>query len=85
MRPIFPKNKNKQFNLTKTGFNHNKNHTENNNININKEKKLNQENPKDLEIKKNILMNKLVENAVAIEIKKYQNINNKNNVELIKI
>ena len=86
MRPIFPKNKNKQFNLTKTGFNHNKNHTENNNININinKEKKLDQENPKEMEIKKNILMNKLVENAVAIEIKKYQNINNKNNVELIK-
>ena len=29
-------------------------------------------------------MKQLVENAVAMEIKKYQNIKNKNNIELIK-
>ncbi len=86
MRPVFPKNKNKQFNLTKNGFN--SNHTNNShnndieNLNLNKDK--NKDNSKDEEIKKNIIMNQLVENAVAIEIKKYKNNNNKNSIESIK-
>ena len=79
MRPAFPKNKNKQFNLTNNGFNHK--------FNINKEKEkekqnmnINKENTKEEELKKNIIMKQLVENAVAIEIKKYQNVKNKNTI-----
>ena len=83
MRPVFPKNKNKQFNLTKTGFNKNNksNEIEKTN-NINKEKKNEKENSKEKEMKKNKIMNQLVENAVAIEIKKYKN--NKPSKETIK-
>ena len=85
MRPIFPKNKNKQFNLTKNGFNKNNKTNEIEKTNdINKEKNNEKENIKEIEIKKNIIMNQLVENAVAIEIKKYQNKNNKLSIETIK-
>ena len=91
MRPIFPKNKNKQFNMTKNAFNNNKKiHTEVENIHKEKkiehenENKKTQESSKELEIKKINLMNKLVENAVTIEIKKYQNVKSKNSIESIK-
>ena len=75
MRPVFPKNKNKQMTLTKNEF-YDKNKNEN---------KKNKEN-EDFEIKKNLMMNQLVQNAVVVEMKKYQNdLNgNKKNLELIK-
>ena len=75
MRPVFPKNKNKQMTLTKNEF-YDKNKNEN---------KKNKEN-EDFEIKKNLMMNQLVQNAVVVEMKKYQNDfnGNKKNLELIK-
>ena len=75
MRPVFPKNNNKQMTLTKNEF-YDKNKNEN---------KKNKEN-EDFEIKKNLMMNQLVQNAVVVEMKKYQNdLNgNKKNLELIK-
>ena len=75
MRPVFPKNKNKQMSTTKKGFdNKNKN-----------EQKENIEN-EDNSAKKNLMMNQLVQNAVVIEMKKYQNDmnNNKKDLKLIK-
>ena len=75
MRPVFPKNKNKQMITTKKGFdNKNKN-----------EQKENVEN-EDNSAKKNLMMNQLVQNAVVIEMKKYQNDmnNNKKDLKLIK-
>ena len=75
MRPVFPKKINKQINSTKDGI-------DNKNIN-----KLNEDKEKeDYNMKKNLMMNQLVQNAVVIEMKKYQNImnDNKKNLELIK-
>ena len=75
MRPVFPKNKNKQMSTTKKGFDKkNKN-----------EQKENVEN-EDNSAKKNLMMNQLVQNAVVIEMKKYQNDmnNNKKDLKLIK-
>ena len=81
MRPIFPKNKNRQVNLTKNCFSirHNNNEKENH-LNKMKEK----ENSKEEAIDKNKVMNQLIENAVALEIKKYQNEKPKNTIEVIK-
>ena len=86
MRPVFPKNKNRQFNLTKNCFNIKNCCNENEHINLNREKREKEkENSKEQEIKKSIIMNQLVENAVAIEIKKYQNNkSSKNSIEAIK-
>ena len=75
MRPVFPKKINKQINSTKDGI-------EDKNIN-----KINEDKEKeDYNMKKNLMMNQLVQNAVVIEMKKYQNImnDNKKNLELIK-
>ena len=72
MRPIFPKNKNKQFNATNNGFHHKKTNNNKENVNINKEK-----------IKEKNNDNKK-EDLKEQEIKKYQNIKNKNSIELIK-
>ena len=75
MRPVFPKKINKQINSTKDRI-------EYKNIN-----KLNEDKEKeDYNMKKNLMMNQLVQNAVVIEMKKYQNImnDNKKNLELIK-
>ena len=75
MRPIFPKKINKQINSTKDGI-------ESKNIN-----KINEDKEKeDYNMKKNLMMNQLVQNAVVIEMKKYQNImnDNKKNLKLIK-
>ena len=75
MRPVFPKKINKQINSTKDGI-------EDKNIN-----KINEDKEKeDYNMKKNLMMNQLVQNAVVIEMKKYQSImnDNKKNLELIK-
>ena len=82
MRPIFPKNKNRQLNLTKNCFSirHTNNENEKSHLNRVKEK----ENSKEEAIDKNKVMNQLIENAVAIEIKKYQNEKPKNTMEAIK-
>ena len=82
MRPIFPKNKNRQLNLTKNCFSirHTNNENEKSHLNRVKEK----ENSKEEVIDKNKVMNQLIENAVAIEIKKYQNEKPKNTMEAIK-
>ena len=73
MRPVFPKNKNKQMTLTKNEF-------------YEKSNNENKENNEQDEIKKNLMMNQLVQNAVVIEMKKYQNDlnDNKKNIEIIK-
>ena len=80
MRPVFPKNKNKQMNSTKNGFNVNQN--------INKEDNKNNEDNEDIIAKKNMMMNQLVQNAIVIEMKKYQDYPNyfdhKKNYEYIK-
>ena len=82
MRPIFPKNKNRQLNLTKNCFSirHTNNENEKSHLNRVKEK----ENSKEEAIDKNKVMNQLIENAVAIEIKKYQNEKPKITMEAIK-
>ena len=83
MRPIFPKNKSKQLTSTKIGFNNNII----NNKKINEENKEdNEDNNEDIIAKKNLMMNQLVQNAIVIEMKKYQDYpnNNKNNLEFIK-
>ena len=76
MRPVFPKNKKQQMNNTKIAFyDKNKN-----------EKKIIEEN-EDIFMKKNLMMEQLVQNAVVIEMKKIQNDlmnNNKKNIEEIK-
>ena len=76
MRPVFPKNKIKQMNMTKNGFyDKNKN-----------ERKISEENEEFI-MKKNLMMEQLVQNAVVIEMKKIQNDlmnNNKKNFEEIK-
>jgi hypothetical protein len=76
MRPVFPKNKIKQMNMTKNGFyDKNKN-----------ERKISEENEEFI-MKKNLMMEQLVQNAVVIEMKKIQNDlmnNNKKNLEEIK-
>ena len=76
-RPIFPKNKNKQFNLTKTGFNHKNKITHDFQ---NQEEKEDNSTNKDKEQIKFVIMNRLIENAITMELKKYQNneINKKN-------
>ena len=84
MRPIFPKNKNRQLNLTKNCFSIRLINNENEKYNLNKEKLKEKENSKEQEIDKSKIMNQLVENAVAIEIKKYQNKRAKNTIEDIK-
>ena len=84
MRPIFPKNKNRQLNLTKNCFSIRFINNENEKYNLNKEKLKEKENSKEQEIDKSKIMNQLVENAVAIEIKKYQNKKVKNTIEDIK-
>ena len=84
MRPIFPKNKNRQLNLTKNCFSIRLINNENEKYNLNKEKLKEKENSKEQEIDKSKIMNQLVENAVAIEIKKYQNKKVKNTIEEIK-
>ena len=73
MRPVFPKNKNKQMTLTKNEF-------------YEKSNNENKENNEQDEIKKNLMMNQLVQKAVVIEMKKYQNDlnDNKKNIEIIK-
>ena len=75
MRPVFPKNKNRPLAITKNEF-YAKNKNE---IKENNEKE-------DFEAKKNLMMNQLVQNAIVIEMKKYQNDLNdsKKNLELIK-
>ena len=75
MRPIFPKSKNKQMALTKNGF-YDKNKNENKEL-VENEEYIN---------KKNIMMNQLVQNAVVLEMKKYQkDLNdNKKNSEIMK-
>ena len=76
MRPVFPKNKKQQMNMTKNAFfDKNKN-----------EKKTSEENEENV-MKKNLMMEQLVQNAVVIEMKKIQNDlmnNNKKNLEDIK-
>ena len=79
MRPVFPKNKNRQFNSTNNEFNKKKSNIKENekgkeNINkeINDKKIYNNEQ----DIKKNMLKKQLIENAVTMELKKYQNIEN---------
>ena len=75
MRPVFPKNKNKQMTSTKNGFY--ENNKDENRENIEQE---------DYSAKKNLMMNQLVQNAIVIEMKKYQNDlnDNKKNMEIIK-
>ena len=82
MRPIFPKNKNRQLNLTKNCFSIRNTNNENEKSHLNriKEKECSNEEV----IDKNKVMNQLIENAVAIEIKKYQNEKPKNTMEAIK-
>ena len=56
MRPVFPKNKNRQFNLTKNCFNIKNCCNENEHINLNREKREKEkENSKEQEIKKSII------------------------------
>ena len=76
MRPVFPKNKNKQMNMTKNAF-YDKNKSE---------KKISEENEEFI-AKKNLMMEQLVQNAVVVEMKKIQNDlinNNKKNIKEIK-
>ena len=76
MRPVFPKNKNKQMNMTKNVF-YDKNKSE---------KKISEENEEFI-AKKNLMMEQLVQNAVVVEMKKIQNDlinNNKKNIKEIK-
>ena len=62
MRPVFPKNKKQQMNMTKNAFfDKNKN-----------EKKTSEENEENV-MKKNLMMEQLVQNAVVIEKKLAQN------------
>ena len=76
MRPVFPKNKNKPMAITKNEF-----YVKNKN-----EIKEDSEKEEDFEAKKNFVMKQLVQNAIVIEMKKYQNNFNdsKKNLELIK-
>ena len=75
MRPVFPKNKSKQMTATKNGF-----------YDKNKNEDKENDEKEDFAIKKNLMMNQLVQNAIVMEMKKYQNDlnDNKKNLELIK-
>ena len=66
-RPIFPKNKNKQFNLTKTGFNHKNKITHDIQ---NQEEKEDISTNKDKEQIKFVIMNRLIENAITMNTMK---------------
>ena len=82
MRPVFPKNKNRQFNSTNNEFNKkraNNKEKGKENTHINKEINNKQLDSKEQDIKKNILIKQLIENAVTMELKKYQNIENNKN------